>query len=181
MEYFSWFVCVSSSNVFHVFWLHVLPNYCNLILKQEWPNPLLYCRNPASETLVINLACFNRDWESSAVTAEGRPPWEAPLVSLYANSCEETAEATRRKLEEVVEGRKQKSLGFFYVVFSVSWLSPERYRLCEEVCEGQLLHPHSLPASIKQHYSRSAFVLWAVSPLWRPVCRCTKAYNKVWS
>lgn len=72
-------VCMSSSNVFHVFWLHVLPNYCNLILKQEWPNPLLYCRNPVSETLVINLACFNRDWESSAVTAEGRPPWEAPL------------------------------------------------------------------------------------------------------
>lgn len=69
---------VSNSDVFHVFWLHVLPNYCNLILKQEWPNPLLYCRNPASETLLIQLACFNRDWESSGAAAEGRPPREAP-------------------------------------------------------------------------------------------------------
>lgn len=106
--------------MFHVVWLHVLPNYCNLILKQEWPNPLLYCRNPASETLVINLARFNRDWESSAVTAEGRPPWEAPLVSSYANSSEETAEANSRKVGRSC-GRKKEipCFLFLYVVFSV--------------------------------------------------------------
>lgn len=140
MEYFSWFVCVcctsvcvSSSNVFHVFWLHVLPNYCNLIRKQEWPNPLLYCRNPASETLVINLACFNRDWESSAVTAEGRPPWEAPLFPRMLIR----ARRQRRQLAESwmkLWREESRNPSFSHVLVSVSWLSPERYRLCVDVC-----------------------------------------------
>lgn len=105
-------MCVSTSNVFHVFWLHVLPNYCNLILKQECPNPLQYSRKPASESFAGEFGLFLIDRERNCVTAEGRASLGASSLFLHMLI---HALRRRRKLREswrklCDEKEKQRSL-----------------------------------------------------------------------